>query len=144
MQRTCRACKVAKTFPDSFYKSKSGYEYMCKDCRNEISRERHIRNYDAKAARIKHIRRRDAGLYSLSFQRQTQKYPEKYRARYFLHNAVRDGRVLRKPCEVCDEIKAQAHHDDYSKPLDVRWLCEKHHVEHHRNQAQLLRTKAKV
>ena len=46
-------------------------------------------------------------------------------------NAIRDGKLLRKPCEKCG-AKADAHHDDYSKPLDVRWLCRKHHMEHHR------------
>jgi ribosomal protein S27AE len=37
-----------------------------------------------------------------------------------------------KVCSKCG-AKAQAHHDDYKKPLDVRWLCPKHHGEHHRN-----------
>ena len=45
-------------------------------------------------------------------------------------NAIRDGKMERLSCEVCG-AKAQAHHDDYSKPLDVRWLCFKHHREHH-------------
>jgi hypothetical protein len=35
---------------------------------------------------------------------------------------------------VCGEPEAQAHHDDYAKPLDVRWLCNKHHREHHGEQ----------
>lgn len=46
--------------------------------------------------------------------------------------AIRSGILLRMPCEVCKEIKSEAHHDDYDKPLDVRWLCRKHHGEHHR------------
>jgi ribosomal protein S27AE len=39
--------------------------------------------------------------------------------------------LIKQPCEVCGNLKAQAHHDDYSKPLQVRWLCQKHHTEHH-------------
>lgn len=39
------------------------------------------------------------------------------------------GRLVRKPCEACGSEKSQAHHDDYSKPLDVRWFCFKHHRE---------------
>lgn len=46
--------------------------------------------------------------------------------------AVRDGRLTKKPCEVCGtEEKVEAHHEDYSKPLDVMWLCFKHHRERH-------------
>jgi len=50
-----------------------------------------------------------------------------YVARYKLSNAVRDGRVKRLPCEFCGDEKVHAHHDDYSKPLDVIWLCPKCH-----------------
>lgn len=54
----------------------------------------------------------------------------KRRAQVAASNAVRDGRLKREPC-FCG-LKAQAHHDDYKKPLSVRWLCTKHHAEHHR------------
>lgn len=44
--------------------------------------------------------------------------------------AVRHGKLRRLPCEVCG-AQAHAHHDDYSRPLDVRWLCPMHHKQHH-------------
>lgn len=58
-------------------------------------------------------------------------HPEKNRAVGILNNAVRDKKISKLPCEVCGEIKVQAHHEDYSKPLDVNWLCIKHHNERH-------------
>jgi len=57
----------------------------------------------------------------------------KHRARKAAANAVRDGRLTRQPCEVCGRTETvEAHHDDYTKPLDVRWLCRPHHRELHR------------
>ena len=53
-------------------------------------------------------------------------------ANYTLNNAIRDGRLKRGPCAVCNTTEnVHGHHDDYSKPLDVRWLCERHHIELH-------------
>jgi hypothetical protein len=43
---------------------------------------------------------------------------------------LKRGKITQKPCEVCGEL-AQMHHDDYSRPLDVRWLCREHHLAHH-------------
>jgi len=57
-----------------------------------------------------------------------EKYPEKYRARTAVSNAIRDGKLLREPCSGCGKTgRIHAHHDDYSKPLDVVWLCEMCH-----------------
>lgn len=56
---------------------------------------------------------------------------EKGRAAQQLRDAVRQGKIKRQPCEVCGEPDAQGHHTDYSKPLEVRWLCAKHHREEH-------------
>ena len=61
--------------------------------------------------------------------RMTAKYPEKYKARYILRNAVRLGKIKEGCCEVCGLLKVESHHDDYSKPLVVRWFCHQHHCE---------------
>lgn len=45
---------------------------------------------------------------------------------------IRRGTMKRLPCEVCGNPKSQAHHDDYSKVYDVRFLCRKHHNEYHK------------
>jgi ribosomal protein L37E len=59
------------------------------------------------------------------------KYPRQTRARTLIHAAIRRGDVARRPCEVCGTEPAQAHHHDYDKPLDVQWLCRRHHdIEH--------------
>lgn len=60
-------------------------------------------------------------------------YPERYTAEKRVSSAIRSGKLISRPCEVCGGTKSQAHHDDYSKPLDVRWLCAVHHKEADRN-----------
>lgn len=56
---------------------------------------------------------------------------EKMRARKLLNRAVAAGRVASLPCEKCGAVKAQGHHDDYTKPLQVRWWCPRCHSQHH-------------
>lgn len=55
--------------------------------------------------------------------------PEKHRARALLYYRVKRGRIVPpKECERCGEKKPlHAHHDDYSKPFDVVWVCAKCH-----------------
>ncbi len=65
--------------------------------------------------------------------RQIERYPERVKARDILKREIRSGRMKRGLCEVCGDQNGQAHHDDYSKPLDVIWLCRKHHRERHRS-----------
>ncbi len=47
------------------------------------------------------------------------------------------GTLVQQPCEICGKPETVAHHDDYSKPLDVRWLCRAHHQEWHRENIPL-------
>jgi hypothetical protein len=63
---------------------------------------------------------------------QRARYPEKYRAWNLAQAALRAGRIVKGPCEVCGTREdVQKHHDDYSRPLEIRWLCRAHHAEHH-------------
>lgn len=56
----------------------------------------------------------------------------KYDARWTTQRAIKLGRITKQPCEICGEPKTDAHHDDYTKPLEVRWLCRPHHVQLHK------------
>jgi hypothetical protein len=60
-----------------------------------------------------------------------ERNPEKYASRQAYRNALKSGALARLPCEICGNPKSHGHHDDYSKPLDVRWLCHTHHVAEH-------------
>lgn len=60
-----------------------------------------------------------------------QKYPEKVKAGEVVHRAIKSGKLKRCKCEVCGNKNSFAHHDDYLKQLDVKWLCRKHHLEIH-------------
>ena len=46
------------------------------------------------------------------------------------NHAIRQGKIKRQGCKICDET-AEAHHEDYSKPFEIKWLCTKHHRQHH-------------
>lgn len=57
---------------------------------------------------------------------------EKTRAQNRLNYAIRNGQMRRLPCEACGtEERVHAHHEDYSKPLDVHWLCLQCHKNAH-------------
>lgn len=59
------------------------------------------------------------------------RYPEKRRAREAVKEAIKSGVLERQPCSKCGRTEAQAHHEDYSRQLDVVWLCQPcHNVTH--------------
>lgn len=63
---------------------------------------------------------RDRGRYSAEMRR---RHPEHYRARRMAERARRSGRLVPQPCEICGALKVEMHHDDYSQPYHVHWLC---------------------
>lgn len=63
-------------------------------------------------------------------KRSGERNPHKWAARRRVAYAIRTGKLTRLPCEICAEPKTQAHHEDYNKPLEVRWLCFRCHRIH--------------
>ena len=64
-----------------------------------------------------------------SNQRMRNLYPDKDKARHTIQNAIQGGHIKRGACEICGSTRTEAHHDDYAKSLEVRWLCHQHHRE---------------
>jgi hypothetical protein len=110
--------------PGEFYAN----DRTCKECRKRIVREN-------RKSRIDYYRAYDnARPRRGDSKKHRSKYPEKYKARTAVGNAVRDGRLTKEPCRICSNPRSTAHHEDYSKPLEVVWLCQIHHeAEHHNN-----------
>lgn len=61
----------------------------------------------------------------------TARHPERAAARRKVRQEISARRLVRGACKVCGLEKAEGHHEDYSKPLEVIWLCRKHHTEVH-------------
>lgn len=160
--KICSKCKEQKSI-SKFYKCKTGADghfNKCKECtkkdvrNNRKKRIDYYRSYDRERnqspirfkQRAELIKiRRSTSKGKAKHNEQSRKWREqnkhKRRAYTKVWDAIRDRKLFQQPCEICGKSKANAHHDDYSKPLEVRWLCHKHHMEHHKNEREILRNK---
>ena len=126
-QKKCGTCEEEKTSSE-FHKrdaSIDGLAACCKECQRRYDRSR--RDDPKRAEHRAEMRPKYAHKRSEYSRAWRQRNPEKYACHVTLNNAVRDGKVVKGDCEVCGSPKVDAHHDDYGKPLDVRWLCHEHH-----------------
>lgn len=133
--KPCIRCGLEKPI-EEFYahrKMADGHLNKCKECcradavANRSRKLDYYRQYDKD--RLQTLRRQ------VSIERHRRsyrdRYPHKRAAHIAVGNAIRQGRLVKQPCEVCGDSNVDAHHDDYSKPLEVRWLCRKHHLMEH-------------
>lgn len=90
-------------------------------------RDPRVRDYDRERGNLPHR----VKAITANTKRWRRKNPEKYKAHNIVNNAIRDGKLSKGTCEVCGSDKVHAHHDDYSRPLDVRWRCAIHHQHIH-------------
>lgn len=131
--KRCFKCQHVKPL-DEFYRHSEmadGHLGKCKECTKRDVSESYRSNREARAEyerkRCKDpARKAKTKVYQ---QRNRKVSPEKSRARKAVRRAVDSGKLTKLPCETCGSTRVEAHHDDYSKPLDVRWLCFKHHRE---------------
>lgn len=121
---------------DEFYshpQMADGHLNKCKTCTKSDVRKHYANTIEARHTydreRRKCPERRKAA--GASLKRQKLAHPEKAAARNAVSNAIRDGRLLRQPCSRCGAAeRVEAHHHDYSKPLDVEWMCFPCHRTH--------------
>lgn len=132
--KRCFKCGEAKPL-SAFYRHSrmaDGHLNKCIECTKRDVKER----YDSKPEFIKAYESRrsrspERKSKAIAYQRRRRsRHPEKAAAYSAVRNAVLSGRLTRLPCEVCGSTdRVEAHHDDYSRPLDVRWFCFRHHRE---------------
>lgn len=56
----------------------------------------------------------------------------KRRAHKIARKALLAGRIKKDNCDICNGKETEMHHEDYSKPLDIIWLCKNCHMAKHR------------
>lgn len=137
-EKSCSKCGLIKSISD-FQRdasNKTGYYSSCKGCnvlrckrynateqrRSKILERNRI--YDRTESGRKSTRPR-----SLSW---SEKNIDKRRAHWRVKSAIKSGKIKKQPCKLCrSETNIHAHHDDYSRPLDIMWLCPQHHKDRH-------------
>lgn len=142
----CKHCNTEKPKTDFYDNSKS----KCKECVKSavrLHREQNIdriREYDKarnnqphRVEARKEYTKTEAGKQAKkrAMDAYHKRYPMKYATHVITGNAIRDGKLIQaSECSVCKSTeKIEGHHDDYTKPLDVRWLCESCHKKWHRH-----------
>ena len=100
--------------------------WYCLPCKRRVSREWRKKNPQSGRRHQRDWRNRNR---------------HKYNAQRMVRKRVRSGKIVRpNSCQVCGILgKPQAHHDNYSKPLEVMWLCAQCHNDRHRARAALQR-----
>lgn len=151
--RKCRLCKTVKPL-DDFYahpNMKEGHDSKCKECAKAIvnaakaRRPEYYKEYDRDRAMLPHrvlarteYQKTENGKQSIVRSKMKYRitYPDRIFARTCVGNAVRDGKLI-KPikCSTCnkDRTRIHGHHDDYSKPFEVTWMCAICHKEWHKH-----------
>ena len=115
--KKCTKCKKLLPLSD-FHKDRGYYRPRCKECRKQENRVWNKTNAGRR--------------YKREYKRRLLKSKDKrLLARRRLQHYIYTNKIKREPCVVCGNKKSEGHHFDYSNPLNVVWLCTKHHAQIH-------------
>lgn len=129
MKRKCYSCKIEKDLT-AFPISRSrhyGRDYKCKDCKNAYYRIKDKSPERIERSKAYHQSEKGRKVQNARERRDYHLNKHKYTAKRLV-----EKHLERQPCKVCGDTRSMGHHPDYAKPLDVMWLCHKHHSEEHR------------
>lgn len=131
--KRCGACHQIAPL-DAFnrqVKSSDGRQSRCRECRQAAYAEDPDK---FRAQGLKWVRQNVERIKEKRRERNKRVQPplERQRVRWTVANHIRRGTLIRQPCEVCGATPAVGHHNDYTKPLEVRWLCRPCHCRLHR------------
>lgn len=160
--KKCIGC--GKELPiDDFYrhpKTSDGHVGRCIECtkknvrENRLKKLEYYREFDRQRADLpKRVKARkeyaekmkespDKTVKSAVYlKRYRRKYPEKYKAHNNIEYAINSNKVVKpEVCSVCGKKrKLEGHHYDYSKPLEVVWVCHICHMKIHKELRELER-----
>ena len=133
MEKECFCCKQTKDIAEFYTHTRmaDGHLNKCKVCVKESVKARRF-NPETRERVLAYDRARGSRQRKEYLKEYRKRFPNKYRAHNLTNNAIRDSRLFKQPCEVCGSFeRVDAHHDDYAKPLNVRWLCSAHHKQWH-------------
>lgn len=133
--RVCRQCHVLKHLNAYTRDSRAplGRRVTCRSCRNRIRRSQReckpamYRTHWQRWDKEHRPERREAD----ARRAETARRRAQLRCKAAVARALRDGRLTKGVCEACGALDVEAHHEDYDRPLDVNWLCPKHHARLH-------------
>jgi hypothetical protein len=134
--KTCFKCGVEKPLTEYYKHPRMGDGHLnkCKECTKSDSQKTYEKITSTPELAIKERARQRLKEHNRRLQGKTKKYKyhkAKRPANIIMGNAVRKGTLVKKPCEVCGANKSHGHHEDYDRPLDVIWLCPRHHSDRH-------------
>lgn len=132
MDKRCSMCHKMKDVKD-FCKdkiTKNRLKAYCKPCE---TKRKTIFYWKDEKTRRKEIQR-SLNYIKKHYEKDYQRYrkDKKVKVRHITRYAIQMGKLIKKPCKNCGNLKSQAHHVDYSKPLKIKWLCSKCHGLEHR------------
>jgi ribosomal protein S27AE len=120
-------CPACKEHPKRILKSGRVLSY-CRLCDLEYQSNNYRKHRET---RPKKIREQKSKPYDSIAYANSDK--TKHKARVAVRNAIRDGRLEKAEyCTKCGSSeRLEAHHLDYSKPLEVQWYCSTCHGKEH-------------